>query len=103
MPTAVFAANDRMAAGVLQGLKDKGISVPSDMSVLGYDDSDIATIVEPQLTTVRIPFFSMGKRCAVEFTDSLKEKQDRNMNIFIKPELIIRASTVEYKKQGGSL
>lgn len=53
---AVFAANDRMAAGALDVLRERGIRVPEDVAVVGFDDSPIATTVEPQLTTMRQPF-----------------------------------------------
>lgn len=92
-PTALFAANDRMAAGILQGFRDRGLRIPQDVSLVGYDDSDIATMAEPQLTTVRIPFYELGSRCAEEFVKVLQNRTDESFSIFIKPRLIKRAST----------
>lgn len=91
-PTAVFCGNDRMAAGLIQGLKEKGFRIPQDFSIAGYDDSDTAAIIDPQLTTVRIPFFDMGKRCVFELLKLVKSKKNDEFGIFIKPELIVRAS-----------
>src|SRR4029079_842184 len=54
-PTAIFAANDNMAAGVLQVAHERGLTVPGDLSVVGFDDADLATILSPALTTVRQP------------------------------------------------
>ena len=92
VPSALFASNDRMAAGVIMGLREKGISIPEDMAVVGYDDSDIATIVEPNLTTVKIPFFELGKMCAARFLDTLSRKSG-GFELKIEPELIVRQST----------
>lgn len=65
-PTAVFAANDDMAAGVIAAASEVGLQVPTDLSVVGFDDSLAAEIVTPQLTTVRQPIEEMG-RAAVAF------------------------------------
>ena len=92
LPTAVFAANDRMAAGLVQGLKEKGVRVPEDIAVVGFDDSDIATVLEPQLTTVRVPFFEMGKRCGAEFVKIVNGESRQGFEIFIEPKLIVRSS-----------
>jgi LacI family transcriptional regulator len=60
--TAVFCANDTVAAGVMQGLELAGVSVPEAISVVGYDDVPIAQELRPQLTTVRIPLEEMGRQ-----------------------------------------
>ncbi len=100
MPTAVFSGNDRMAAGLIQGLTEKGVKIPEDISIAGYDDSDISTIIQPALTTVHIPFFEMGKRCIGEFIKQVKGEESGGFKVLIKPELVIRDSTG--RKGGGS-
>jgi LacI family transcriptional regulator len=60
--TAVFCANDTVAAGVMQGLELAGVPVPEAISVVGYDDVPIAQELRPQLTTVRIPLEEMGRQ-----------------------------------------
>lgn len=92
-PTAVFAGNDRMAAGVIQGLRDQGISVPGDLAVIGYDDSDTARIIDPPLTTVRIPFFELGRRTVHEFVKSVQDGKSEGFHVLIEPELIVRESS----------
>jgi len=82
-----------MAAGLVQGLKEKGLSIPGDISIVGYDDSDTASLVDPPLTTVRIPFFELGKICVDEFIKVVSGKRKDEFSIFIKPELVIRASS----------
>ena len=93
MPSAVFAANDRMAAGLIAGLKQKRIKVPEDISVIGYDDSDIASTTVPAITTVRIPFYEMGYECGMKFIELMESKGEKKFQVFIKPELVIREST----------
>lgn len=61
-PTAIFAANDDMAAGVVAAAHRAGLSVPSDLSVAGFDDTGMATTVWPQLTTVRQPIADMAAK-----------------------------------------
>jgi LacI family transcriptional regulator len=92
-PSAVFAANDRMAAGLIAGLKIRDIKVPEDISVVGYDDSDIASTTVPAITTVRVPFYEMGYECGIRFIELIRSKGEKRFQVFIKPELIIRDST----------
>ncbi len=60
-PTAIFASNDIMAAAVLKTAAERGLDVPGDLSVAGFDDSDIATMVTPSLTTIRRPLLDMAR------------------------------------------
>ncbi|MBB5323509.1 LacI family repressor for deo operon, udp, cdd, tsx, nupC, and nupG [Anoxybacillus tepidamans] len=61
-PTAVFAANDEMAIGAIKAIKSKGLRVPDDISVVGFDDIQFASIYEPALTTISQPMFEIGKK-----------------------------------------
>ena len=60
-PTAIFAGNDEMAAGVLQAARQIGLSVPGDLSVVGFDDFEIARRLWPALTTIRTPTREIGR------------------------------------------
>ncbi|GAA1727845.1 LacI family DNA-binding transcriptional regulator [Isoptericola hypogeus] len=62
--TAVFAANDAVAVGVYEAAEDAGISVPHDLSVVGYDDVPVATQLRPRLSTVSVPLEELGRRAA---------------------------------------
>ncbi|KKB07108.1 LacI family transcriptional regulator [Devosia geojensis] len=64
MPTAIFCQNDRMAIGCFEALKEAGLDIPRDMSVMGYDDEEIARHLHPQLTTVVLPHRAMGQWAA---------------------------------------
>jgi LacI family transcriptional regulator len=71
-PTAIFASNDDMAAGVLVAAHERGISVPSDLSVAGFDDTELASIVWPKLTTVHQPVYEMAYRATDVVIDLIK-------------------------------
>src|SRR5258708_12929970 len=61
-PTAIFAANDLMAYGVLEAAEERGLRVPEDLSLVGFDDIPLSAHTRPALTTVRQPFYSIGQR-----------------------------------------
>ncbi len=86
-PTAIFASSDDMAAGVLSVAHQKSMQVPADLSVAGFDDTDLASLVWPGLTTVRQPIREMAEKAA-ELLFSGEEAQ-----ILLSAELIERGST----------
>jgi LacI family transcriptional regulator len=78
-PTAVFAANDDMAAGVIRVAYELGLSVPQDLSVCGFDDTPMSRQIFPALTTVRQPSREMGRLAALELLRSLRERSAGRM------------------------
>lgn len=97
-PTAVFAANDDMAAGVIGAALQKGLKVPEDLSVAGFDDTAIASAVWPTLTTIRQPIAEMAY-CAVDLLEAaLRKKPKRNSSIVLDYSLVERRSVVAPKK-----
>ena len=90
--TAVLAANDSMALGVMKALSEHGISVPGDVSVVGFDDMSEARYFQPGLTTIRLDFNEVG-RLAVERLLHLMSGEPAETIPAIAPELIVRAST----------
>ena len=71
-PTAIFCQNDRTAIGCYEALKEEGLSIPDDISVVGYDDEEISRHLHPQLTTSILPHRAMG-RWAVEQLELMDE------------------------------
>lgn len=63
-PTAIFCQNDRMAIGATEAVKEAGLRIPRDMSVVGYDDEEISRHLHPRLTTIVLPHRAMGARAA---------------------------------------
>ena len=91
-PTAIFAADDDMAVGAIWAAAEAGVSVPSDMSICGFDDTTIATQVWPPLTTVHQPVREMGKRATEELLLRVLGKGEARM-VEVAYEMRMRAST----------
>lgn len=92
-PTAIFAFNDNIAVGVLQAARERGLHVPTELSVVGFDDVEHATIVTPKLTTVRQPLAEMG-RTAVSLLARLLERQRfETLHVELATRLVVREST----------
>ena len=90
-PDAVFVASDLMARGALAVLAGEGIRVPEELAIMGFDDSPVATTVEPQLTTRRQPTFAQGERMASVLIDLLTGRHPRHVTI-LQTELVVRDS-----------
>ena len=92
-PTAIFASNDEMAIGVIQALVSKGMSVPQDCSVVGFDDIKFAGAYMPAITTVRMPRFDIG-RLAMELIINQLMLDQYEIEFHLLPtEIIVRQST----------
>lgn len=100
---AVFSANDRMAIGLQQRLKEHGLEAGEHYGLVGYDNSDSSRIINPSLTTVAVPFYEMGG-LAVDRLMSLEEHQEgwdsQTARTLVPVELIVR-ETSEYPKQSN--
>jgi LacI family transcriptional regulator len=92
-PTAVFAANDLEALGTLEAARRLGLSVPGDLSVVGFDDSIFATTASPPLTTVRQPFAEMGAIAYRILTDRIAGREPPLLRVELAATLIVRDST----------
>lgn len=92
-PTAVFCANDHMAVGVMQALQEAGLRIPQDVSLIGYDDTELCQVVVPRLTTVRQPVDLMGKLGADAVLHQIESESPQATHTNLEPELIVRDST----------
>lgn len=99
-PTAIFAANDDMAAAVVSVAHRKGLDVPRDISVVGFDDTAIATTLWPELTTVRQPIGEMAMK-AVELL--FKEMRERKANSKVKPVDVVMHHTLIERQSTAAL
>ena len=96
-PTAIFASNDDMAAGVVSVASRLGISVPDELSVGGFDDTPLAQILFPQLTTIKQPIYEMGHMAASLLINPPKA-EDRLPSYCLDHKLIVRDSTSDKTK-----
>jgi LacI family transcriptional regulator len=91
-PTAIFASNDVMAMGVMDAIRHRGMRVPDDVSVIGFDDIPQASLIRPALTTVRQPLEKMGRVATQMLLELLNKSQKKIGRIELPTELIIRDS-----------
>jgi DNA-binding LacI/PurR family transcriptional regulator len=92
--TAVFCFNDISAIGAIRALKDAGLDVPGDVSVVGFDDIFSAAFATPSLTTVRQPLEEMGRRGAQVLLERIADREKKfTAEIVMSPELVVREST----------
>ena len=92
-PTAIFCANDEMAAGVKKVAHELGISIPGALSIVGFDDIPLANQLYPPLTTIRQPTRNMAKLAAELLIMRLRGESPEGIKRVLKSELIIRDST----------
>jgi LacI family transcriptional regulator len=94
-PTAIFAVNDAIAIGLLQAAFQAGISVPREVSIVGFDDIDIAPFTIPPLTTVRQSGIELGEVAATLLLDMIEQSRESSDvdDIMLTPTLIVRQST----------
>ncbi|MEM8814744.1 MAG: LacI family DNA-binding transcriptional regulator [Pseudomonadota bacterium] len=93
-PTAVFAANDDMAAGAMTAVHEAGLSVPSQISIAGFDDVPLAAHVWPTLTTIRQPIEKMASKATELLLERLQGDTLDNQSVVIDSELVFRNSTL---------
>lgn len=94
-PTAIFASNDMQAVGAMNALRARGMSVPEDMSVVGFDDLEIAALINPSLTTIRQPLAQMGVFAATMLLRLIGGDSLGSNRIEVATELIVRESCAE--------
>jgi DNA-binding LacI/PurR family transcriptional regulator len=90
--TAIFAANDQTALGVIYALAERGLDVPGDVSVVGWDDAPGSEFVRPSLTTVRGDNVDHGRQAVTELMRELNG-QPSVPSTYVRHELIVRSST----------
>jgi len=98
-PSAIFASNDAMAMGVMDAVRSRGLRIPEDISILGFDDVPQAALVRPALTTVHQPLEQMGRVATQMLLGRLKNPQQEITRIELPTELIVRGSTASPNKK----
>lgn len=93
-PTAIFTGNDDMAAGIYKAARNAGLSIPGDLSIVGFDDSPVASVLWPLLTSVRLPIRDMGRFAAQKLVAVTPERRlAADQPCDVVPTLVVREST----------
>ena len=92
LPTVFFAATDRIAIGAMKALKEKGLKIPEEISIVGFDDIDMSRFIEPNLTTVHQPLYEMGKKAVEILIKQMEGRQIKLQQIIMPTNLVKRDS-----------
>jgi LacI family transcriptional regulator len=92
--TAIFSSNDQMAIGAIRALKESGYKIPIDISIVGFDNIEASSIIEPPLTTVSQPIYEMGKKAVDIITALINEEKIEEKRYMLKTKLIERHSCI---------
>lgn len=92
-PTAVVAGNDFIAAGAIRSIKRHGMRVPEDISVTGFDNLTVASMIEPELTSVKVPLFEMGRRAMERLVGEIRDKSHQFESEMI-PTMIVERDSI---------
>jgi len=100
-PTAILAMSDAIAIGAIRGLRDRGLSIPADVSVVGFDDIELAETTDPPLTTVHQPIRGKGEEAARLLLSLLAGNEEPTGRRRLATRLVVRASTASVPDQQG--
>lgn len=92
-PTAIFSANNLMTIGVLTAIRERGLRIPEDVSLIGFDDLPTAELLQPPLTVVAQPTYQLGARAAEVLLRRVRHPEGPVQEIVLSPQLLLRAST----------
>ncbi|QYO71816.1 substrate-binding domain-containing protein [Vibrio cholerae] len=97
LPSALFVSNDMMAMGVIQAASQRGLRVPDDLSLIGYDDVHIAKFMTPALTTIHQPKYRLGKAAIDTLLYRLENPDTTAQIVQLEPTLMVRSSVNKFK------
>lgn len=100
-PTAILCSNDLMAIGAIKAVREAGLRVPKDVSVIGFDDIYLASISAPPLTTVNLPRDRVGRLAFEALRNILRTKKRKGSEYIVETELVIRKSTANLNDGWG--
>jgi DNA-binding LacI/PurR family transcriptional regulator len=92
-PTALVVVSDLMAAGALEAARHRGLSVPSNFSIVGYDDIPLGALLSPPLTTINQDKDSLARAAVDLLLDEIESSQHTHRQVLLMPTLVVRGST----------
>ncbi|MDT4905059.1 MAG: hypothetical protein QOH52_3075 [Pseudonocardiales bacterium] len=101
--TGIICASDPLALGAIRAVRRRGLSVPDDISVVGFDDSAFMNCTDPPLTTVRQPIEAIGRAAVALLTGAMEGAKIAADELFYEPELVVRGSTARARAPVASL
>ena len=99
-PTALLCANDQMAIGAIKAARELGLSIPGDLSVVGFDNVPTGSYFDPPLTTVEVPMYDIGSAAMGMLIDLLSGERFEKLRLF-NTKLLIRESTLRQERKNG--
>jgi DNA-binding LacI/PurR family transcriptional regulator len=102
-PSAVFCGNDVLAIGAIVEAKGRGLRIPEDLSVAGFDDMEISAFYDPPLTTVAVPAYEMGRMAAKILIEDLRGESQGPQQYVLEANLIVRGSTGRMQRKRSSV
>jgi LacI family repressor for deo operon, udp, cdd, tsx, nupC, and nupG len=94
-PTAVFAASDTLALGAMAGIRDRGLKIPDDFSLAGFDDVEVSAYCNPPLTTVRVPAYEIGQMAMKILLQMIEDPSLPLRQYCLDTSLVVRSSCGE--------
>jgi DNA-binding LacI/PurR family transcriptional regulator len=91
--TGIVCASDLMALGAIRACRERSLSVPGEVSVVGFDDSPLIAFTDPPLTTVRKPIGAMASAAVQTLLEEINGAQAKHVELIFQPELVVRGST----------
>ncbi|WP_070971774.1 substrate-binding domain-containing protein [Vibrio sonorensis] len=99
LPSAIFVCNDMMAMGVINAATEKGVSIPSELSVIGYDDIHISKFMTPALTTIHQPKYRLGQAAVKTLLSKIEKESNESVLVQLEPTLVERKSVSEHPER----
>lgn len=100
-PDAIFTISDRMAIGAMLAIKEKGLSMPQDIGLVGFNNEPVTRLVTPSISSVDQPAFELGKIAAKLFIERVHNEDMNNIEEILKPKLFVRESSQRIAPKGG--
>ena len=94
LPKALFAFNDIIALGAIKAMNEKGIKIPEDVSIVGFDDIPFSDMINPPMTTVRVDVERLGKVSINRLIEKIEEEDEGKLKVQISTDIVERKSVI---------